>query len=209
MNLTSNPIRLGVPTLIILGLVAVIAFMAWGTGGAAGGLGATSMIRGTVEYTVFDSNGKVKDHGINHNAVTANFLTSARAVLGRDFDANGASDTALYDAIELCQADSNGTTSQIDETACTTLSVAANIDESNPQNGTAADSGSDGFSVTLTFTASNAVVIEGFHLCGKQSQSDNTPCTASDIGAFQNTGTINLANTDTIQVVWTITFAAA
>ena len=35
MNLTSKPIRLGVPTLIILGHVAVIAFMAWGIGGAA------------------------------------------------------------------------------------------------------------------------------------------------------------------------------
>jgi hypothetical protein len=53
------------------------------------------------------------------------------------------------------------------------------------------------------------VTIEGFHLCGITTQTDDQVCTSTEIGAFQDTGTIVLANTDTIQVVWTITFAAA
>jgi hypothetical protein len=205
MNITSKPIRLGVPTLIILGLVAVIAFMAWGTGGASGGLGATSMLRGTVEYTVFDANGKIKDHGIDSNAVAAAMLTAARETIGIDFD-ELVNDDGLFNAIELCASDGDTT---ITADACTSLSTPGNIDESNPQNGTSAAVNTDAYSVTLTFTASNAVVIEGFHLCGITTQIDNQVCLSTEIGAFQNTGTINLADIDTIQVVWTITFAAA
>lgn len=206
MRLTAIPIRLGVPTLIILGLIAVIAVMVWGSGGAAGGLAATSMLRGTVEYTVFDANGNIKDHGIGHNAVAAAMLTSARNAMGRNTDIDGGDSDDLYDAIELCQSDGDAI---ITADICTTLSSAAALDESNPQNGTGADVSTNAYSVTLTFTASGAVTIEGFHLCGRNTQSDNTVCPANEIGAFQDTGTIVLANTDTIQVVWTITFAAA
>lgn len=210
MNLTSKPIRLGVPTLIILGLVAVIAFMAWGTGGSASGLGATSMLRGTVEYTVRDANGNIKDHGINTNAVAAAMLTSARNAMGRNTDIDGGDVHDLYDAIELCQADSaNSPTTLIDDGICTTLSSADNLSTDNPGAGTTADVNSNAYSVTLMFTAINPVVIEGFHLCGRNDQSDGVVCPADEIGAYQNTGTINLANTDTIQVVWTITFDAA
>ena len=163
------------------------------------------MLRGTVEYTVFDANGNVKDHGIDSNAVAAAMLTAARETIGIDFD-ELVNDDGLFNAIELCASDGDTT---ITADACTSLSTPGNIDESNPQNGTAAAVSTDAYSVTLTFTASNPVVIEGFHLCGITTQIDNQVCLSTEIGAFQNTGTINLADTDTIQVVWTITFAAA
>ena len=167
------------------------------------------MLRGTVEYTVRDANGNIKDHGIGHNAVAAAMLKSARNAMGRDTDFDGGDEHDLYDAIELCQADStNNPTTLIDDGKCTTLSSADNLSTDNPKNGAGVDVNSNAYSVTETFTATNAVVIEGFHLCGRNAQSDNTPCPADEIGAFQNTGTINLADTDTIQVVWTITFAA-
>jgi hypothetical protein len=168
------------------------------------------MLRGTVEYTVFDANGKVKDHGIDSNAVGAAMLKAARETIGIDFD-ELINDDGLFDASELCQADSDAT---IGDNACTTLSDASAISESNPQNGSVGGGevvavGNDAYSVTLTFTATGAVTIEGFHLCGITTQVDTQVCLDAEIGAFQDTGTIILANTDTIQVVWTITFAAA
>ena len=205
MNLTAKPIRLGIPALIILGLIGVIAFMAWGTGGAAG-MNDTAMFRGTVEYTVFDANGKIKDHAINHNAVAAAMLTSARNAMGRNTDSDGGDANDLYDTIELCQADGDAV---ITAAVCVTLSEPDNITEANPQSGAGVDVSTDAYSVTLTFTATGAVTIEGFHLCGRNAHSDDTVCPSDETGAFQDTGTIVLANTDTIQVVWTITFAAA
>ena len=193
MRLTAKPIRLGVPALIILGLIGVIAFLARGTGGAAG-VSDSAMLRGTVEHTVSDANGKIKEHDINSNAVAVAMLTAARETIGIDFD-ELVNDDGLFNAIELCQSDGDAT---ITAAACTTLSVAANITESNPQNGTSAAVSTDAYSVPLTFTATGAVTIEGFHLCGITTQVDNQVCTSSGIGTFQDTGTIVLANTDTI-----------
>ena len=67
------------------------------------------MFRGTVEYTVFDANGKVKDHGIEHNAVAAAMLLAARETIGIDYD-ELVNDDGLFNAIEPCQADAGGAT---------------------------------------------------------------------------------------------------
>ena len=123
--------------------------------------------------------------------------------MGVDLANGGLNDaTGLYDAIELCQ-DSGGTT--ISAAACTT--IAGTFTQDNPLDITATDSGTTGYILTGSWTATSGVLIEGFHLCGMTAMADTEVCLLAEIGAYQETGAINLLTGDTIQVVWTISFA--
>ena len=206
MSIAGKPIKLGIPALIILALAAGLVFWAWGAGGTSGGggFGDTVMFRGTVEYTVLGPDGKIKQHGIEHNGTKAVFITAVRDAMG---SAGGPAaitgDANLFDEIELCAAETVGGTT-IDGDICGTLS--ANLD-ANPADGANVDSGTNAYTVTKIFTASGgASLIEGFHLC-TTAQVTGIACETIEIGAFQETGAINLSTDDTIEIVWTITIS--
>lgn len=187
---------IGASALLAMSAAAFMTFFAvfvWG-GGSEAGLTDGGRISGVVEWTHRDASGAVLGHALFDNTTLDLIKNDARGRLGVS---STLVDADLYDEIALCSNNATGT-------ACT-LSTVGNITEANPQEG-AGSAGSTGvFSVALTFTATGAVVIEELQLV-KGNNADGDVPTTSEIGAFQDVS-VNLANTDTLTVTWTVTIS--
>ena len=180
--------------IIAAALMTLFAFFAWG-GGSENGLTDGGRIKGVVEWTHRDASGAVLGYSLLDNTILALIKDDSRDRLGVDATTLAAAD--FYDEIALCSNDAGGI-------ACT-LSTVANITENNPQEGAGVAGSTGVFSVALTFTATGAVTIEELQLV-KGTNADGEIPTASEIGAWQNVS-VTLANTDTIQITWTVTIA--
>ena len=204
MRIKVKSVLFGMPAVMIGVIVAVLALWAGGLiggGPRGGGVGDTALMSGVVEYTVFGADGQIKLHEIAHNSVTDNAKNLARNFLGTD-GAEALFASSTYDNILLCQAPST-----VIATLCSTMSTSTNAAETNPTEGTNADGGTGVYTVTQTWTAvSGAMVIEGFQLGNDVLPSNGVGIATVDVGFFQETGTINLADGDSITVTWTITF---
>lgn len=178
-------------------VVAAVAFVATlsiglvlGSLRSGTGVADRGAIVGSIEYTVRDANGVVKEHKAIHNTILSGLLNDARARLGIDGTTIGNSD--LYNNIQAVGSDLSGTTP-------TNLQLSSNLD-ANPASGTAATATESGnYTVTKTFTASGASTIEELQLT-KGAAANGT---AETPGAWQNVS-ITLASGDTLAVTWTI-----
>lgn len=188
LALVTSALTLTIATLGFLG------FMARAGDTPDDGAVETAKIIGLIEFTVFDSNGNLKEHRIIHNATLTGFKNAARERLGIDGSLTGTSNTDLYDNIQLCSNDVSG-----DSSTCT---LSANLD-ANPADGTNTSGATGVYSTVKTFTASGASTIEEMQLT-RGAATNSTKDT--NVGAWQNVS-ITLANTDTLQVTWTVTIS--
>ena len=195
MNLVANPIRFGIPALIILALAAGLAFWAWGTGGGAagGGLGDSARIRGMVELTHFDADGNVIYHRLEKNTTVDGLKTDAASRLGIS---STLADSDLYDFVLACSNNAGGSTCTISD-----LDSVDGASHDNPLDGSGATGSSPGeYDVVVTFTCTGTCIeIEELQLV-KGAPTNNQPGT---VGAHQNVDVV-LSNGDTLLVTWTI-----
>ncbi len=183
-----------IPVLLTLA-VAMLGFWGFTTRSASpSGTEESARIIGLIEFTILDANGNLKEHRIIHNTTLAGFKNSARDRLGVDGSLTSVSNTDLYDNIQLCSNDVSG-----DASTCT---LSANLD-ANPADGANTSGGTGVYSTVKTFTASGASTIEEMQLT-RGSAVNATKDT--NVGAWQNVS-ITLANTDTLQVTWTVTIS--
>lgn len=181
-------LRGGIP---LLAVAALAVFLVLWSFRSQGGTTENVGIRGFVEYTVYDAAGDLKYQSARLNTTMALLKTDIRDRIGKA-GTTIASDTALYDGLQLANTDKAGT-------APSNIQLAANLD-ANPVEGAKADVGTNGYSVTKTFTAAGASTIEEFQLARGDAVSG---AALSSIGAFQDVKIV-LATGDTLIISWTV-----
>jgi len=196
MGMTARPFITGVPTVLLVGLLAIWAIWAWGVGGGAGA-SDIGRISGMIEWTQRDASGNVLAQQTIHNTTTTLLKNHIRTLLGTAGGPAGVtSDADLYDNIQLLTANDTNR-----EVTPANADLSANLD-ANPADGTNADGTVGRYTTVVTFTASGASTIEELQL----TKGAATSGTAETIGAHQDVS-ITLANTDTLQVTWTVTIS--
>ncbi|MCH8988689.1 MAG: hypothetical protein IIA92_07765 [Chloroflexi bacterium] len=223
MNITSKPVLLGVPMLMVAAMVAVMALWVTGIigggGGVFGGPSSTGTLVWNVEYWHRDSDGNLLQYGKDHNAITVEGLDAAvDHLLSQTVqDALGADDA--FDKIILLTANASVDPASDGFTAA---NIALDIDgtnvaggaDLNPADGVLSGTGGlDGVGIiTVTFVSdvdSNAIAQMGLI---NQAAIDTASTTEADIIAADILAsldiTVTLNTNDTLQITWTIDFNA-
>lgn len=224
MRITSKPVLLGVPMLMVAAMVAVLALWAMGIMGGGGGVfGGPSSVAGAtwnVEYWHRDSEGNLLAYGKDHNAVTAEGLDAAVDHLLSQSVQDGLGADTAFDKIILLSANAS---SDPASNGFTNTNIVLDIDgtnvpggtDFNPANGVLSGTGGlDGVGViTVTFVSdvdSNAILQMGLVNTPAIDTAGNPEAAiaAADILASLDI-TVTLNTNDTLQITWTIDFNAA
>lgn len=212
----ATPIKLGVPALIILAIAAVMVFMAFGSNGAAGGLGETSKLRGTVSWIHTNSEGAVLGIGAKSNTINAS--DGLDEVLARVIGTAASGTDDAFDTIAaLC--DTAGNDDPVDGTDAASLCDNLDIESGSP-GGTKFANGAGAVAevaetgngtIILTFEADGGAVTIMQIVLNKAAAFDNTgdggvAIVDADVLAYQDVADVALADTDTVQYTWTLDF---
>ena len=206
MRLAKRPVAIGVPVLVALAL-AIMVLWAWGLAGGSS-LNDGGKITGMVEYTVMGADGVIKDHKIIHNATDDVFLNEAASRLSA---AATLAEADLFDNIQLCTNVAAGSITAGAATLCVgvDLNGATALLGGNPADTTPTDpAGVGNYQAVNTFTcveAGGCPAIAAIQLA-KGSAADGTVEGIADVGAVQVI-TVTLADTDTLQITWTVTIS--
>ena len=167
-------------------------------------------LKGIVEYTVRDANGKVKAHGVIHNTINGEALNE---IFNRitSVASGGAYDAIVALSVDAATDDpSDGVTgSSIADDLDGDTGVAGN---QNPADGTVTtDFGTEtgNGTVAVTFTAVvNGVSVKQVVLTkaavDDTGQGQNPAIVDADILAFQDVPDVTLNTNDTVQYTWTM-----
>lgn len=216
MNITSKPVLLSVPVVIVTALVVVLALWAMGMTGSGGAvLGGASSNAGlvwNVEYWHRNADGDLLFYKKDKNALTA---------VGKEI--------AMERLIKVGAGDITSTTAQLQEADAfdnivllnavfgsfpiTSGKILAAVDGSNgsgdcnPCDGDFTDGGGNGTgdgTVDVIFTASGAATTAEMHLVKAANQeASKSNIVAADVLATLPV-VVTLANNDTLQIKWTI-----
>ncbi len=194
MRMSARPLITGVPTLLLVALLAILALWAWGGGGGAGA-SDSGRVSGVIAWTQRDAGGNVLAHQTIRNTTTNLLKDHIRTLLGTaGGPAAVTGDADLYDNIQLLTADDVNR-----EVTPANGDLSLNLN-ANPADGTNADGATGVYTTVVTFTASATSTIQELQLTKGAAVSG----TAEPIGAYQDVA-INLANLDTLEVTWTVT----
>ncbi len=175
------------------GLVALLWLWALQPGGVSPRDGGR--IFGSIEYTVRDVSGNLKESKLIHNATLDLLLNDARTRLG-DATALTLGAGTAYDDIALLSTNASG--------AEGTLIATARFDVGNPQSGTYTALGESGnYSVAQTFVVQSGADITVEEVQLAKGTTAGTAPTTSKIGAWQNVG-ITLSAGDSLTITWTV-----
>jgi hypothetical protein len=203
MRLTAKPVIFGVPALLLAAaLIAALALWAWNGSGGRGTEG--TRVVANVEYTVRDAAGNVKDHGFFHNAATRHLLGDARTRLSTAVAADALN---TYDDVALCTTNVSGATPAEGFLGVACVALSANVANPDLNNGvTDGGTSTPTYAITANYTATAASVIREIQLV-KGAVASTIPVLTT-VGAARAV-TIDLANTDTLAITWTISFAGS
>ncbi len=170
----------------------------WSFGSANGAAGVDPRISANVEYTVVDALGNVKAHEFFHNATSDHILDDANdAISDSSFTVGSAT---VFTGIAICSDEPNdGAANGFAPATCTLITA---VTENNPVTAGAVNLGEQTYNVVQTFTATGAITIEELQLV--KNPVDTTVPVVGNIGAVRDVA-VTLANTDTIQITWTVT----
>lgn len=217
MRMSSKSALLGVPVVMFVALVAVLAMWATGTigGNGIGGNSSSTALGWNVEYWHRSADGELLGHKKSHNAFTDNGLEIAMERLIK-VGAGDLADTST--TTNLLQGDSFNQIVLLDTDDTTGVIEAANIlllvdggspGTANPATGSFSDGGADGLgdgSIAVTFTASDAATATQMQLV--KAAAEDTSDGAAEIAVADVLAVIEidvtLANTDTLTVTWTV-----
>ena len=227
MKILGKPLMLGVPTVMVTALVAVLALWAWGPIGGASHGGPTSNATAmwNVEYWHRNADGELLENKRLHNAVQALGLDAAmERLINKDAVLNTATANVIgeedaFDQIVLMSADDPAAgglalaniLTNVDGGTGDNAGQAAGGVINNPADGVYANPGSttgDGLgTVTLQFLADgDPAAATQMHLV--KAAADNTVGGAAAIAEADVLATIeisvDLADTDTLTVTWTL-----
>ena len=229
MRITAKPIMIGVPAVMFTVLVAVLALWAWGPIGASGGgPSSNATLVWNVEYWHRNGDGVLLDHQIKHNVLVEDGLQAAMARMIDDSVSITAEDDT-FDQIVLLDTivpvgDIEGGGPSAVLAAQVLEDVGGNAGSSaapaggflNPADGEFTDDpGEDGKGkVTVTFLGedngsdSTGPVAARQMLLVKAAERDTATLGTADIAEADIMATIeitvDLAETDTLQIAWTI-----
>lgn len=191
---------IGVPMIVAAALMAMLAV--WSFGSASGAAGVeTPFITSNVEYTVSDALGRVKAHEFFHNATSTNLLEdaenriSATATIGAD---------DVYTGISICSNNPNNGAANGSTPSSTLCTLITDVSEANPKTAATVNAGTKTYNIVQTFTATAGITILELQLV--KSPTDTTQPIVGEIGAYRDVS-VTLANTDTIQITWTVTIS--
>ena len=217
MNITGKPVVFGAPIIVVSVLVAVMALWSWGPIGAHGdGVTSTAGLSWNVEYWHRNSDGLVLGHQKQHNAMTGVGIEEAMLRLIKEGELSGG-DADTFDQIVLMNTDDSADDGLLAANILLDVDGTNNADgvESNPADGGFTDVGTttdgDG-KVTVTFLAQgDPQPATQMHLV-KAAPNDTadgggTAVAAADVAATIEIS-VDLADTDTLQVDWTINLSA-
>ena len=232
MRILGQPAVFGIAAVIVTTLVAALALWAWGSSGGVGRSTSTIGLVWNVEYWHRNAEGEVLQHKKASNAIVASGLEHAveRLITAADADATLAftnpaaaeiGEANAFDQIVLMDTDDDASDGllaanillDVDGGTGNNAGQAAGGVENNPADGAYADVGttSDGDGkVTVKFLADgNPEAATQMHLV-KAAVDDTTDSGAAAIAAADVLATIeisvDLADTDTLTIEWTIDF---
>ena len=169
-------------------------------------------IRGTVEYTVRDANGNVKEHGVVHNTIEPKALDVAfsRIVEGTTGSVDGY-DTIAALSVDAATDDPSDGVSSGNPTKDLDGDSGDSGTHENPAVGTVtapSDESGQGL-VSVTFTAkANGVTVKQVVLTKRDpdnsAQGPAQPVAEVDILAHQDVADVTLNIDDTVQYTWTV-----
>lgn len=222
MRTTRKQLFIGLPVLVAIGLAAFFGLRAWGPIGAQSNT-STAGLTWNVEYFHRNAAGELLGHRKAHNAIVASGLEHAAERLSGALDAEASLAFANPAAAQIGEANAfdNVVLMNVDDAASDGLLAASilllvdgtnNADAAhvNPADGVYANAGTatdgDG-TVTLTFLAQgDPAAATQMHLV--KAATDDTVGGALAIAAADILATIeisvDLADTDTLQIIWTI-----
>lgn len=218
MRMNSKQALLGVPVIMFVALVAVLAMWATGTvgGNGVGGNSSSTALGWNVEYWHRNADGDLLGHKKSHNAFTNNGLEIAMERLikvgaGDLSDATTTTNLIVEDAFnKIVLLNVDDTSGDIDASAILQLVDGQGSPAiANPAVGTFSDGGADGLgdgSIAVTFTASGSATATQMQLvkaAPADTTSSGTLISASDVLAVIEID-VTLANTDTLTVTWTV-----
>lgn len=229
MRITSKPVLLGVPMLMVAAMFAVMALWATGIIGSGGGVFGGTSSAGTlvwnVEYWHRNADGEVLQHKKDHNTVTVEGLDAANLLLIDEAAALTAgsptTDTDTYDQIALLNK--NLATLSI-TTAAASTDILLLVDGGSTGNNTgqnndgihfnpadgldaATGGGSGDGTVTLQFQAvgNPAAALQMRLVKSVPDDSAATPLAISLADTLAVIGiNVDLADTDTLTITWTL-----
>ena len=232
MRIIGQPVVFGIAAVIVTTLVAALTLWAWESSGGVGRSTSTIGLVWNVEYWHRNAEGEVLQHKKASNAIVASGLEHAveRLITAADADATLAftnpaaaeiGEANAFDQIVLMDTDDDASDGllaanillNVDGGTGNNAGQAAGGVENNPADGAYADVGttSDGDGkVTVKFLADgNPDAATQMHLV-KAAVDDTTASGAAAIAAVDVLATIeisvDLADTDTLTIEWTIDF---
>ena len=232
MRIIGQPVVFGIAAVIVTTLVAALTLWAWESSGGVGRSTSTIGLVWNVEYWHRNAEGEVLQHKKASNAIVASGLEHAveRLITAADADATLAftnpaaaeiGEANAFDQIVLMDTDDDASDGllaanillDVDGGTGNNAGQAAGGVENNPADGAYADVGttSDGDGkVTVKFLADgNPDAATQMHLV-KAAVDDTTDSGAAAIAAADVLATIeisvDLADTDTLTIEWTIDF---
>jgi hypothetical protein len=213
MDTKRKTVVFGAPMVLLFMLVTIIALWSWEALGAdGGGTTSTGALSWNVEYWHRASDGTVIGHQKQHNAMTGIGMEEAMLRLIKDGELS-AGDADIFDQIVLMNADDSADDGLLAANILLDVDGTNNPDEveSNPADGVFTDVGTatdgDG-KVTVTFLAQgDPQPATQMHLV-KSAPDDTADGGVAAVAAEDIAATIeisvDLSDTDTLQVDWTI-----